>query len=438
MGANPRWLTYLLLVGVGVGAQSALAQTDTDMEQLKERLSEVEERLEDAEGDQAPWDKYVDEFGGRIMFDQTWAFGEDQGLENAVNGNNNLEEGAELRRVRFFAEGSVAPWLAYKLQIDFAGGAEAKDVYMQAHGLGSMPSVKVGHFKEPLSLQEQTSSKYISLMSRTMLADEVGSVGRNAGIMLTDHFANDRLNVALGVFNPNFGNWETPSGSSNEGNVSITGRVTSPILYSDGGDRVLHVGAGFSHRKVDSFSLGQEPEVHKTDDFISGTVANVDSRQIYGAELAGVFGPAHAQAEYVRSNINTPNGPDPDIDTYYVQGGVVLTGESRPYDKADGDFGRIKPASPFTGLGSGPGAWEVVGRYSVMDAEEMANAASFNGNLPGLAAGDPANVAELNVFSAGINWYPVAHAKWMLNFVHADQDALGESNFLATRFQVDF
>ncbi|MBK1727281.1 OprO/OprP family phosphate-selective porin [Halorhodospira neutriphila] len=426
----------LLVAAGGLTAPQAGAQTQSDVyDYIDNRLTNLESKLEGVEGGQEPWSSYVSEFGGRIMYDQTFAIDSDDSLKDGL-GVDDLEEGAELRRARFFAEGAVAPWLAYKLQIDFGDGdVSTKDAYIKAHGLGGLPSVKVGHFKEPISLEEQTSSKYISLMSRTMLTDGVISQGRNHGLMLTDHYGDDQVNVALGVFD-----------TGQNGKSAITGRITAPVVYSNGGRQVVHLGASLSQRNVDTFELGLEPEVHKTDDFVAtrdvsdsetGVEILVDDTQVSGVELGAVLGPAHFQSEYGQLSLSTADGTDPSVDTYYVQGGFFLTGESRPYDKADGGFGRVKPNRPFTGANSGSGAWELVARYSVLDAEEMAGVSAIDGdgNSTSVAA---AGVAETNVTTFGLNWYPVAHAKWMLNYVNADQDALGSASYVATRFQVDF
>lgn len=409
----------LLVAAGGLTAPQASAQSKSEVyDYIDNRLTNLESKLEEVEGGQEPWSAYVSEFGGRIMYDQTFSVDSDDSLENEVAGGDDLEEGAELRRARFFAEGAVAPWLDYKLQIDFGDGdVSTKDAYLQAHGLGALPSVKVGHFKEPISLEEQTSSKYISLMSRTMLTDGVISQGRNHGLMLTDHYGDDQVNVALGVFD-----------TGQNGNSAITGRITSPVVYDNGGRRVVHVGASLSQRNVDTFELGLEPEVHKTNDFINTGEITVDDTQVSGVELGAVLGPAHFQSEYGQVDVSTADGTDPSVDTYYAQGGVFLTGESRPYDKADGGFGRVKPNRPFTGANTGSGAWELVARYSVLDAEETAD-------IAGVVADD---VAETTVTTLGVNWYPVAHAKWMLNYVDADQDALGSASYVATRFQLDF
>lgn len=415
---------------------------DTEIEQLKDRVSAVEDKLEETQSADSPLAPYIEDFGGRIMLDETFNTSADRQLEQILKGGTGLEDGAELRRVRFFAEGSVAPWLAYRLQLEFAGGVQAKDVYLRIHNLGpAWPTIRIGHFKEPMSLMEQGSSKYMPLMARAALTDFF-SVGRNTGIEVMDHFVGERLNFRLGVFNRDFSdnNFETTPGRSIDNQWNATGRVTSPVHYADGGRRLVHLGLSLQHRAADTVGFGIEPEVHKTDDFVAGSISNVDHSNVGIAELGAVFGPAHLSSEYARMKVETETGPDPDLSGYYVQAGVFLTGESRPYNRAMGEWSRPKPIAPFKGFGTGPGAWQLAARFSHLDLSEAANAAGFTSQLgpTGSRATAQQAAAELDVISAGITWYPVSHAKWMLNYVRADQEALGNADYVTTRFQVDF
>lgn len=291
------------------------------------------------------------------MFDGTFNTSADRQLERAIKSGGDLEDGAELRRVRFFAEGSVAPWIAYKLQLEFAGGVQAKDVYIKLHNLGpDWPTFRVGHFKEPMSLMEQGSSKYLSLMARAALTDFF-SVGRNTGFEVSGHFADNLVNYRLGIFNSNFSDstFETTAGQDIGDNVDVTGRLTSPVYYADGGSRLLHLGVSLQHRFANAVAFGIEPEVHKTDSFVQGSIPNVDHSKVGIAGLGAVFGPAHMSSEYAHMKVDTHSGRDPDLSAYYVQGGVFLTGESRPYSRAKGEWSRPRPIAPFTGFGTGPG-----------------------------------------------------------------------------------
>lgn len=416
-------------------APAAHGQGEEDIGAIEERLSRVEQQLEDADGDELPWSKYITDFGGRVQFDETFNIDADDELEDVIS--DPLEDGAEFRRVRLFVKGAVAPWLDYKLQMDFAGGVDLADAYFKAHDLGPLPEIKIGNFKEPVSLQELTSSKYITMMSRTMLTDFF-SPGRRTGVQFSKSFADERFNIAAGAFNSNFdaGEAET-TGITSDGLWDIGVRATSPLIYANDGRQVLHLGGSFLHRSFDDeLEFGLEPEVHKTDDFLEGTIEDVEHSDSFGLELAGVYGPAHMQGEYAKMDVSRTTGDEPDIDAWYVQTGFFLTGETRPYDKGDGDFGRVKPNSPFTGLGSGPGAWEIAARYSTIDFTEVQDLAP-GGFTPAFGTAKQA-ASEVDVITVGLNWYPVSHARWMLNYVQADQNALGDASYIVTRFQVDF
>jgi len=62
-------------------------------------------------------------------------------------------------------------------------------------------------------------------------------VGPNTEVELMDHFANERLNVRLGIFNSGFsaGDFETTPGQGIDNQWDATGRLTSPVYYADGG-----------------------------------------------------------------------------------------------------------------------------------------------------------------------------------------------------------
>ena len=135
-------------------------------------------------------------FGGRIQNDWAWYSADDE-LEAAVGG---FEEGTEFRRARLFFEGELYDRVEFKAQYDFAGGdPEFKDVYLGLIHLPGVGGLRVGHYKEPFSLEEQTSSKYLTFLERA-LPIEAFSPARNTGFML--HGGDDRFTWAVGAFRP--------------------------------------------------------------------------------------------------------------------------------------------------------------------------------------------------------------------------------------------
>ena len=164
-------------LGVGLAmAVNAMAGPATDKELLDVLLkkgtitqSEYDELLKSTEDDVE-----VSTSGGRLRFKSGEASFEVGGrimVDTAVfDGNDDLHNGSELRRARLFMSGHVYDNWKFKLQTDFAGNeVTLKDAYIRYTGL-EYADITVGNFKEPFSLNELTSSKYITFMERSFAA----------------------------------------------------------------------------------------------------------------------------------------------------------------------------------------------------------------------------------------------------------------------------
>jgi phosphate-selective porin OprO/OprP len=381
------------------------------------------------EDDELPADKYVSEFGGRIMADWTVNTSQSDNYKNQLGAN--AEDGFEFRRLRLYAEGEVAEDISYKTQLDFAGNdVSIKSVYLNFDDVGPLPYVKVGNFKEPFSIEEQTSSKYITLQSRTALTDAL-SQARQPGIQTGYHSADEKLNFTVGAFNP-----QSDTQAATNGGWDLSGRLTSPVLYQNGGEQLVHLGAAYSLRgeSDESVDIGLEPEVHKGDpEMLEVSIPNVENSTVTGLELATVFGPTSFQAEWANQSVDQKSGSSVDLDSYYAMASYILTGESRPYDPAAGDFGRIDVQNPYRD--GGMGALEVAARFSSTDFTDAKGVSTFTSN----PAGPDEMAGQMDVLTLGTNWYPSAHSKLMLNYVDATQDdANVDGQWVTTRFQVDF
>lgn len=417
----PACLLALALLAAPLAAQDA----DPEGETVEERLERLEEALEmeKVAKKTSGWDfqwsngfklKSPDgatsfKFGGRIMNDFAFYSADDE-LEAVVGP---LEEGAEFRRARLFFSGEIDERVEFKAQYDFAGGAEVKDLYVGLVNLPVIGGVRVGHYKEPFSLEEITSSKYITFMERA-LPIEAFSPGRNTGVMV--HRGEERYTWAAGLFRDadDFGD------AAERDEVNLTGRVTGLPWYADGGSRLLHLGLSVSDREPtdDSIRFRSRPESHLAPRLVDTSSFAGDGVTLVDFEGALVYGPFSAQAESIQASADRLGGPDADFDSFYVFGSWFLTGEHRPYKTSAGAFDRIKPRRP---LGEGPGAWEVAVRYSTVDLDDA-----------GIRGG------ELDDVTLGLNWYPYPNVRWMLNYVMADLDGAGEGDAVQMRFQIDF
>ena len=348
--------------------------------------------------------KFKLKFGGRVMSD--WTFADDDLF--------GTEDGNEFRRARFFFSGTVYGNVAFKAEYDFAGGdADFKDVWIQIKKT-PIGNIQIGHFKEPFSLEELTSSKYITFLERSLPV--MFAPVRNTGIMVFDNHG-DRFTWAAGIFR------ETDDASigSGDGKRNITARFTGLPLYEDKGNRLIHLGLGLSRKDFgdDPFRFRNRPEVHQTVRFVDTGNFSADAVDILGLEFATVQGPFWAMAEYFQSEVDESALQDPSLGGYYVQAGYFLTGEARPYKNSAGIFDRVKPKSNFGK--DGKGAWEIAARFSTLDLTD--------GALTG---------GEIDNFTVALNWYLNPVTRFMLNYVDADVDGAGDASFILLRAQIDF
>jgi len=354
--------------------------------------------------------------GGRIMNDWAW-IGADNDLEANVGTQT---DGTEFRRARLYVSGELYERIIFKAQYDFAGGdADFKDVFVGIKHVPFLGEIRVGHFKEPMGLEELTSSKYITFMERSLTSPFVA--GRNSGFGFSASALNQRLTYAAGVFME-----ADDFGSSSDDKYNFSMRVTGTPIHSE--NAIVHLGASYRHSDFSDseVKLSARPEVHLADKFVdTGTFAASDG-DTFGAEFAAVFGPASLQSEYFWMGTDASAAGDPEFQGLYVMASYFVTGESRHYDAKKGVFKRVSPRSNFLSSEGGCGAWEVAARFSALDLSDQ-----------GIDGGEIWDV------TAGVNWYLNPNTRVMLNYVHSRVDEGGlsgdaDADMLQTRFQIDF
>jgi phosphate-selective porin OprO/OprP len=404
-----------------------LAEQKTKLQETQERLGKLEElKKQEPKTDPTDFRIYwkeglnlvtLDEnfklkIGGRLQTDWLWS-SEDDAIKSDIG---EQEDGVEIRRARLYFSGLIYDNVKYKLQFDFAGGEAAlKDAYL---ALANFPlgELRMGHFKEPFSLEELTSSKYITFLERAL--PNIFAPSRNVGFMLHSTCPDERMTTAIGVFRDTDDYGE----DVDDGGYNITGRVTALPIYENKGAQLLHLGAAYSYRNPDdSIQYRQRPEAHLTDRFVDTTEFAGDQVDLVGLEAAWVNGPLSLQGEYIMADADRlGSGSDVDFDGYYIQASYFLTREHRNYKASEGAFSRVKPRENYSTAG-GSGAWEVKARYSGLDLSDS-----------DIAGG------ELDNISAGLNWYLNPNTRIMWDYVHADKDNVGEADMLMMRLQFDF
>jgi phosphate-selective porin OprO/OprP len=328
-----------------------------------------------------------------------------------------LGDGMLLRRARVSLEGKLHRDWEFQAEYDFAENeAEVKDAFIGYSGFPSL-SLRVGHFKEPFSLEEQTSGSDLLFMERA-LPVEAFSPGRRLGLALSS--GGDRWSAAAGVFGEAIGDDPAEEGDSGWG---VTGRVTYAPVATD--DRLVHLGASLAYRDTgdsNEVRFRTTPETSVAGERLVDTrpLSDVADIRAQGVEAAVSFTPLTLQGEYIRTEVNREADlSSPAFDGWYVAGGWMITGESRPYDGDRGRFRGIKPRGPY-------GAWELAIRYSSLDLDDR-----------GIAGGKQQDM------TVGLNWYPRRDLRLMANYVYvsAAPNKNGEDespSLLQVRAQLDF
>ena len=348
--------------------------------------------------------------GGRIVADAAY-YREDK---------NSLGNGTELRSARLQLEGRLFADFIYELSIDFADGdADLKDAWL-AYDARYPWRFTLGHFKEPFSLEEQTSRKHLTFMERALPNALVP--GRNMGLAL--HWYGEQVTFAAGLFGDDYNDDTDDEGDEGWG-------VSSRLTYAPIADErsVIHVGLAASHRKIDdeeTFRIDVRPESHLTDIryLDSGKIKQSHAVSLVGVEGVWLSGPLSLQGEWIQATLDRDDESSLDFGGWYLQGSWFLTGESRHYKRQGARFGRVRP------LGD-QGAVELALRFSTLDLNDL--------DIDG---------GESGQFTLGVNWYFNPQIRFMANYIlvvndrnaNADGDVESEDEpqIFQLRAQVDF
>jgi phosphate-selective porin OprO/OprP len=337
-----------------------------------------------------------------------------------------MEDGTEFRRARLLSQGALYD-VGYKFQVDFAGDPDITSMYLAFPSPVPNSGIKVGKFKEDISLVERTSSKYITFIARPMLSEFTG--GREIGIRLGGAVRRGTLTYGVGVYRDKID--DALGTSRGDGDYKGVGRATYVPWQADGGRKLVHIGASGSLTSLDAadpVKEAHEPEVHLAPDFVDTGPISADRTTRFGVESALVYERASVQAEYLqRTYDRAGSGANPTFDAWYVSGTFFLTDEHRSYD--GGEFGRVVPDENVrAGRAGGMGAWELAARYSTMDLTDS-----------GIVGGEAA------ALTVGVNWYLNPSVRLMANYTRAEVDGAvgaagvdGRGDFVSVRAQLDF
>jgi len=438
---------------VTFGHNGGLEIVSNVKEKDKDGKEIMDKEVKGADG--KPIKEFSLKLGGRIQVDSEVNFN-----DNGPRGTN-LANGVGFRRARIYTEGVLFKDYEYRFEYDFArnnGGSQGiTDAFVKYIHFAPF-TLTVGQQNEGKSMESTMSNNYLTFVERSLPNNAFLEQGANSKYQLGvkgDYYDKAwempyTINAGItteSVGAPGPGNSSDNSqgatnaaGGTNSNGTNINrnafsgdtsyqlvGRATfAPVYQKD--QALLHTGVWGSWRSINNnfnadgtvrtggWAYQSQPDssIDRTNWINTGNLTNtkvvggknvinhrVDDIAMFGAELAGTYGPVHAGAEYMQAQISGYGYSGSDtLEGFYAYAGWFITGENRPYDYKKGTWDRLIPKNNFLG-GNGWGAFEVAYRYDLMDM----NTKNINGG-------------SIDAGTLAFNWYLSPRVRLMTNWVH--------------------
>lgn len=365
--------------------------------------------------------------GGRLEFDGYYDANDDSSRIGSGVAGADSSDSFRFRRVWLTLTGHVYSF-DYHLDYDLVSSTLQRAWF--SHEVLPNGTLYIGQDKPWASLDEIASDTDTPFLERNIAS----SSGVNSAATYTNglyyswhhRLAGAHDNLWLGLSGSSLHKLSGGIDTSTQGTAFNVRIAYAPIVEKD---RWLHLGASFinanaatgsttagTNALLASYVYGNHFDSNEKLTLASYGVSSTGTKphsNTIGGELAGAYGPAYLQAEYDDVKFHQEGEPDNTVKAYSVTLAVSLTGETRPYKPGEATYGGITPSHDY-------GAWELAVRY------ENARNDGSNGVFTGLALpGVKASLATLDrvtLLSAGVNYYPNAHVRFMLDYEHGKAD----------------
>lgn len=351
-------------------------------------------------------------FDIRVQLDGAVFWGLDKDFDKIGNG-------VSARRVRFAIKTKINDQWYGEIDTDFANGAfELKDAIIEYTGLENF-SFKAGNFKEDFSMEQTTSSRYLSFIERPM-AVQTFSPSRHIGIQA--EYARGWVRGSLGAFFQTIDGLETLTyvqdnnkDYGRSGGVSYTAKANF-MPFSADRTQGLHFGAAASYRTPKSdvatsefggtrFSCRNSTSINRKKYLDTDVIKDVKSDFLYGFELAGFHKGIRFQSEYIGNSTKirketkvADNASTKNFGGWYAHVGVLLFGGQQRYNNAEGEF-----TQPDRGRNWGD--IELLARYDYIDL-----------NSKNIYGGSGEN------YTLGVNYFVNNSVKFVVNYQYSKND----------------
>jgi len=276
----------------------------------------------------------------------------------------------------------------------------------------------IGRSKEGFSLNKVMTGYDGWTMERATMNDATVPLLAD-GIKWLGYYPKHGILWNLGYFNDIFSKGQSFSSYSSQEVARI---AWLPIRSVSDTHSLLHVGINLRYGKPseNKLQLRSRPEAFPAPYFVdtgkfAATATFMAGPEVYYRHRNWLFG-----SEYWIQKVDSPSTHHPLFNGGDVAATWIITGETRTYNTVGGFFRAVAPARPvFQG---GPGAWELVSRYSHINLD--------SGTLSG---------GRFGRFTEQLNWYLSDNVRLEFNYGygHLDRfDLRGNTQFFQSRIQL--
>ena len=349
--------------------------------------------------------------------------------------------------MRFGVGGDVSPNMAYRIEMEFAGGnkTEFRDVYISMNDVSFFNTVIVGNHKRPYGLDHMNSSRYNVFIERPFVIESFNQDARRLGISSNGVSDDEQWNWRYGVWNQRL--------IQDEGNYvsdhlqgEIAGRLARTYWYDDSSD-----GRGYAHWGIagtiahpdgsagpgsatNEARFQHRPEARSSSKWLdTKVIPGASWYEMIGVEKVVNIGALQMVGEYQTMFMQRDAGyKDLFLHGGYAYVSYFLTGEHIPWDRTTGNLGRVKPFEDFFlvdrcdgSVGRGWGAWQIAARYSYADFVDQDVIGGIGQSV-----------------TLGVNWRWNANAGLQMNYIMGEinnsSGLSGNYDIIGARFMIDF
>ncbi len=361
-----------------------------------------------------------------VMQLDTAHYFQDKGLPAVIGNGRDLNSGSNFRRARLGMDGKVFKNFDYSVLLDFGGaGTDGSGVLQELFlQYNYAPfKVRVGAFAPNVGLEDAGSTNGSLFAERPAISELTrGLAAADRRYALQVQTGGERWLLSAAATGGKTGDAQT----FDEQQGFVARAAFLPVKTKDW---IVHTGLGAGYIVTPAqtavggaypLTLTERPELRVDGTTLVTTGAiDADNLRHVGVELAVQHKNLLIQSEYFDIALDRRNPAagvsDPKFGGWYIEGGWVLTGESRRYNGSTFAFDAPSIANPFDPKAGKWGAWELAARYSVLD---------LNHHETATLAADRVRGGEQTIWTAGVNWFPNSVTKFSLDYLDVDVDRL--------------